>query len=85
MHDKNTQYILIGSINVVSLQAAADVALQKMKDRVDGYGGIIAIDKNGNFGKAFNTAVMVWVSIKNNRMESGMEPGEVDVDIIGNN
>lgn len=47
-----------------------------MKDRVDGPGGVIAIDKKGNFGKDFNTKVMVWASIKDNTLEFGMETNE---------
>jgi isoaspartyl peptidase/L-asparaginase-like protein (Ntn-hydrolase superfamily) len=50
--------------------------MKKMKDRVDGPGGVIAIDKKGNFGKDFNTKVMVWASIKDNTLEFGMETNE---------
>ena len=42
----------------------------------DDCGGIIAIDKNGNFGKAFNTSLMVWASIKGETLTSGMDKGE---------
>jgi beta-aspartyl-peptidase (threonine type) len=49
-----------------------------MKDLVNGYGGVITIDKNGNFGKAFTTELMVWASIKDNTLESGMEKDEVE-------
>lgn len=47
-----------------------------MKLLVNGYGGAIAIDKKGNFGKAFTTKMMVWASIKDNTLESGMEKNE---------
>jgi isoaspartyl peptidase/L-asparaginase-like protein (Ntn-hydrolase superfamily) len=50
-----------------------------MKDRVeDGNGGIIAIDKHGNFGIAFNTKLMVWARIDGDtgKMTYGMGIGE---------
>ena len=37
-------------------------------------GGVIAIDKDGNFGIAFNTEVMVWASIKDGDLKFGMYP-----------
>ena len=40
-----------------------------MKDRVGAVGGVIAIDKDGNFGKAFNTKRWVWATKKNNKLE----------------
>ena len=51
-----------------------------MKDLVNGHGGVIAIDKYGNFGKAFNTAKMVWASIKDNTLESGLEQNEIETE-----
>ena len=50
--------------------------MKKMEIDVEGLGGIIAIDKNGNFGKAFNTHLMVWASIKGETLTSGMDKGE---------
>ena len=38
-----------------------------------GLGGIIAIDKDGNFGKAFTTDMMGWASIKDGHMDCGLE------------
>ncbi len=48
-----------------------------MERLVDGYGGVIAIDKDGNFGLAFNTTEMIWARIKNDNLEYGMKLGEV--------
>ena len=47
-----------------------------MKDEVNGHGGIIAIDKDGNFGKAFNTSLMVWASTNGETLAFGMEKDE---------
>jgi hypothetical protein len=51
-----------------------------MKRLVNGYGGVVTIDKKGIFGKAFTTHMMVWASIKDNTMEFGMEKDEVEVE-----
>ena len=58
-------------------QTAAENALRKMKDTVGDHGGVIAIDKNGAFGKTFNTEKMVWASIKNNTLQFGLKENEV--------
>ena len=39
---------------------------------INSCGGVIAISKDGDFGKAFNTHQAVWASMKNNKLESGM-------------
>ena len=48
-----------------------------MYDTVNGYGGVIAIDRKGNLGKAFNTEKMVWACVKANTLQYGIEPEEV--------
>ena len=48
-----------------------------MEEHVGGHGGVVAMDKNGNFGKAFTTNMMVWASIKENTLKFGMEKDEV--------
>lgn len=39
-------------------QAACDAAIRLLSERVQGYGGVIAIDAHGNVGRAFNTEAM---------------------------
>ncbi len=41
-------------------QEACEFALSEMERKVGGHGGVIAIDFNGNIGKAFSTRRMVW-------------------------
>ena len=48
-----------------------------MREQINGFGGVIAIDRHGNFGKFFNTEKMVWASIKANILEYGIEQDEV--------
>lgn len=47
-----------------------------MYERIQGYGGLIVIDKDGNLGKAFNTKSMSWALIKDNILQYGVKPGE---------
>jgi isoaspartyl peptidase/L-asparaginase-like protein (Ntn-hydrolase superfamily) len=47
-----------------------------MRDLVNGNGGGIAIDKNGNVGKHFTTNMMVWASIQDDNLRFGIEQGE---------
>lgn len=42
------------------INQAAIQAIQLMKNKVDGLGGIIAIDKDGNYGFAYNTLKMAF-------------------------
>lgn len=56
----------------MDVQVAAEKALGYMAIRVDGNGGLIAIDKDGNIGHSFTTKRMVWASIKEDELESGI-------------
>ena len=51
-----------------------------MGRQVNDVGGIIAIDRHGNFGKAFNTPIMGWASIREDKLESGSKKNEVMVE-----
>lgn len=57
-----------------SLQAAAEKALEIMKERTSGCGGIIMIDKEGNIAHACTTPRMCWSSIDHTGTQiSGIE------------
>ena len=56
-----------------------------MKKRLNGHGGIIAIDERGEFGIAFNTKVMVWASMRNkNTITCAMKEGETPQEVPAN-
>ena len=60
-----------------SAEESAKSALENMENDVKGRGGIIAIDRNGNYGKAFSdTLQMVWASIEGDTLTFGMEKDE---------
>ncbi|MCB2171564.1 isoaspartyl peptidase/L-asparaginase [archaeon] len=56
----------------MSVQVAAEKALGYMAVRVNGNGGLIAVDSEGNIGHSFTTKRMVWASIKDDNLESGI-------------
>ena len=56
----------------VHIQEASEKALGYMALRVNGSGGLIALDADGNMGHAFTTKRMVWASIKDGELETGI-------------
>ncbi len=56
----------------MNVQEASEKALGYMSVKVKGHGGLIAIDAEGNTGHAFTTKRMVWASIKDGKMETGI-------------
>lgn len=56
----------------IPIQEAADKALAYMSERVDGSGGVIALDSKGNIGHSHTTKHMVWASARNRKIESGI-------------
>ena len=58
----------------MGVQTAAEKALEYMRLRVNGNGGLIAVDPEGNIAHAFTTKRMAWASIKADKLESGINP-----------
>jgi beta-aspartyl-peptidase (threonine type) len=54
------------------IQEASEKALGYMLLMVKGSGGLIALDTDGNMGHAFTTKRMVWASIKDGKLETGI-------------
>ena len=53
-------------------QWAADEAMNYLKDRVNGHGGIILLDAQGRFGIAHNTPRMAWALKTTKALDSGV-------------
>jgi L-asparaginase / beta-aspartyl-peptidase len=53
-------------------QWAAAEAMNYLKDRLDGHGGIIVLDSQGRFGLAHNTPRMAWAVRTLSRVDSGI-------------
>ena len=56
--------------------------MNKMKTRFpeDGFGSVIAIDKDGNFGKATNAVGMLWATCNGSEVEHGFTRSQ---DLVG--
>ena len=52
-------------------------AVQKMVEQIDGKGGVIAISNKGLCSQAFSTTRMAWASVKEGKVEFGIDHGEV--------
>jgi beta-aspartyl-peptidase (threonine type) len=61
-HDISAQIMYKG----VSLQEASEDVIMNKLENLGGDGGIIAVDKNGNISKVFNSTGMFRASIDNN-------------------
>ncbi|XP_063169357.1 isoaspartyl peptidase/L-asparaginase [Candoia aspera] len=55
---------------------AADAALNYMKNRVGGLGGIIVISSSGDWAVKFSTNQMSWAVVKDDQLQSGIYTGE---------
>ena len=52
--------------------AVAQEAMQYLKDRLNGHGGMILLDQRGRFGIAHNTPRMAWAYKNTEREKSGI-------------
>ena len=53
-----------------AMQDAVDQSLAMMKDRIDGYGGVIAVGANQEIGIGFTTKAMPWAYISAQDLDS---------------
>ena len=51
----------------------AEEAMNYLKQRLNGHGGIILLDSQGRFGIAHNTPRMAWAIRSSQRQEAGIE------------
>lgn len=64
----------------VTAQGAADATIQRLWDRVRGYGGVILIDKNGHLGLAHNTPNLSYAYISSEgEMRAGASASPVTI------
>lgn len=60
------------------MQAAVDDSLRMMQERVEGFGGVIAVSANADIGIQFNTVGMPWAYITTND-NANFDPTNNDV------
>ncbi|KAM9315933.1 isoaspartyl peptidase/L-asparaginase-like [Gastrophryne carolinensis] len=59
-----------------SPQVAADHALDYMKNKVNGRGGLIAVSRTGEWAARFTTQRMAWATVEDSLLTYGLNPGE---------
>ena len=60
----------------IGAQEAAQGALEIMRERVGGEGGVIAIDKYGQLGIEWNSEMMAWAYGREGELHYGIERGD---------
>jgi len=69
---KNKDEFSCCTIAGLSAQAAVEVGIKLLFERVGGDGGCIAIDRSGNVGVHFNVVGMAWASCKSGVLQQGI-------------
>uniref|UniRef100_A0A8B9FPK0 Isoaspartyl peptidase/L-asparaginase n=1 Tax=Amazona collaria TaxID=241587 RepID=A0A8B9FPK0_9PSIT len=60
----------------MSPEMAADTALDYMKTRVGGLGGVVVINSSGEWAARFSTKQMSWATVKDGQLHYGIYAGE---------
>ncbi|XP_075001418.1 isoaspartyl peptidase/L-asparaginase isoform X2 [Calonectris borealis] len=60
----------------MSPEMAADSALDYMKTRVGGLGGVIVVNNSGEWAARFSTKQMSWATVKDDQLHYGIYAGE---------
>ncbi|XP_074847165.1 isoaspartyl peptidase/L-asparaginase [Carettochelys insculpta] len=61
----------------MSPEKAADTALNYMKTRVGGLGGVIVVSSSGDWAARFSTNQMSWATVKDDQLQYGIHTGEL--------
>ncbi|XP_040905393.1 isoaspartyl peptidase/L-asparaginase [Toxotes jaculatrix] len=59
-----------------SVEAASDLGLAYMKSRVDGLGGVVTVDPQGNWAARFSSLQMAWAAAQKDTLHYGLYTGE---------
>ncbi|XP_076972110.1 isoaspartyl peptidase/L-asparaginase [Tamandua tetradactyla] len=59
-----------------TLEEAADLSLGYMKSRLKGLGGVILVNKTGDWAVKWSSTSMPWAAAKNGKLHSGIDVGE---------
>ncbi|RXM30453.1 Isoaspartyl peptidase/L-asparaginase [Acipenser ruthenus] len=60
----------------MSPEKAADTALDYMKTRVRGIGGVVVVNSSGDWAARFTSDQMAWAAVKNDQLHYGLYKGE---------
>ncbi|XP_028280046.1 isoaspartyl peptidase/L-asparaginase-like [Parambassis ranga] len=59
-----------------SVEAASDLGLAYMKSRVEGLGGVVTVDPQGNWAARFSSLQMAWAAAQKDTLHYGLYCGE---------
>ncbi len=59
-----------------SAEAASDLGLAYMKSRVNGLGGVVTVDPQGNWAARFSSRQMAWAAAQKDTLHYGLYTGE---------
>lgn len=59
-----------------SAEAASDLGLAYMKSRVNGLGGVVTVDPQGNWAARFSSLQMAWAAAQKDTLHYGLYAGE---------
>ncbi|XP_006899931.1 PREDICTED: isoaspartyl peptidase/L-asparaginase [Elephantulus edwardii] len=62
-----------------SLEEAANLSLGYMKSRLKGLGGVILVDKTGDWAVKWTSTSMPWAAAKDGKLHSGIDVGEATI------
>ncbi|XP_015218727.1 isoaspartyl peptidase/L-asparaginase [Lepisosteus oculatus] len=60
-----------------SPKEASDIALAYMFERVQGFGGVVVLDKTGDWAARFNSKQMSWAAAKDDQLYNGLYKDEL--------
>ncbi|NXA50568.1 ASGL1 asparaginase, partial [Nothocercus julius] len=67
----------------MSPEMAADAALDYMETRVGGRGGLIVVNRSGEWAARFSTKQMSWAAVKDDQLLYGIHAGERETKSLG--
>lgn len=66
----------------LTAEQASQAALDYMKTRVGGAGGVVTIHKGGSLAHSFTTSRMAWSQVTQEKLSYGIDPGVVFSDSL---
>lgn len=56
-----------------TVDEAAELALNYMKSKLKGLGGLILVSKTGDWVAKWTSATMPWAAVKNGKLQAGID------------
>lgn len=63
----------LSSLSGRTVDEAAELALNYMKSKLKGLGGLILVNKTGDWVAKWTSASMPWAAVKNGKLQAGID------------